>query len=137
MPAVAVRVLSQQQSVRGYRRGTTLFKEGQLPRGLAVLCQGRVKLSVGGNGHEEILRVAGPGEVIGLSATVSGNQHQEKAKTTTNSRLVFIGRNRLLRYLRTHTQASIRVVEFLSEDVQAAEGRLRRLSQDRVKYLQP
>jgi CRP/FNR family transcriptional regulator len=132
MPEAAIQVLSRQQLVGEYPRHTTLFKEGQRPRSVAVLCQGRVKLSVG-NGHKEVLRTAGPGEVIGLSAAISGNQHEETAETTSNSRLLLIERNRLLRCLRIHPRAWINVLESLSKDLRAAQGRLWRLSDGRLR----
>ena len=133
MRAGATRNLSRKHSVSACPKGTTVFKEGQRPGSLAVLCQGRVKLSVGSNGHQQVLRVVHPGEVIGLSTAISGNQHEETAETTTNSRLVFIGRNHLLQCLQAHAEAWIRVVEFLSEDVRSAEGCLWKLAQGRAK----
>jgi CRP/FNR family cyclic AMP-dependent transcriptional regulator len=131
--AGAVRQLARRQSVRECPKGTTLFKEGQPPRSVAVLCRGGVKLSLGRKRDRQLLRVLGPGEVIGLSAVISGNQNQETAVTTANSRLVFIKRNPLLSYLRTHAEAGVKVVEFLSKDVEAAEERLGRLAERRAK----
>jgi CRP/FNR family cyclic AMP-dependent transcriptional regulator len=43
------------------------------PQGIFVLLKGRVKLSIGAtDGQTLILKIAEPGEVLGLSATVSG-----------------------------------------------------------------
>ena len=51
-----------------------LFVEGQAPRGIFVLCKGRVKLSIcSTDGKTLILKIAEAGEVLGLSASVSGN----------------------------------------------------------------
>ena len=55
-----------------YPRGAVLFVEGQPPRGLFVLCRGRVKLSISSReGKIFILKVAQASEVFGLGATVS------------------------------------------------------------------
>src|ERR1700758_1407905 len=52
--------------------GALLFVEGQAPRGIFVLCQGRVKQSIcSRKGKRFILKIAESGEVLGLSAAVS------------------------------------------------------------------
>jgi CRP-like cAMP-binding protein len=134
MPVQAMRALTRYQVATERTKDTTLFKEGQPPRGVVVLCQGHVNLFLGSNGQEQLLRAMRPGEVTGLSAAISGNHHDETAETATNSRMVFIERDHLLRCLRTHADAWIRVVEFLSEDVRAAEDRVRRLVLGRVLH---
>src|SRR5438477_7711090 len=52
-----------------YPESSILFVEGQMPRGVFVLCRGRAKLSmVSAEGKTLILRVAEPGDILGLSA---------------------------------------------------------------------
>ena len=47
--------------------------EGQAPRGIFVLCSGRVKLSITSiDGRTLIVRISDPGEVLGSPATVTG-----------------------------------------------------------------
>jgi CRP/FNR family transcriptional regulator, cyclic AMP receptor protein len=56
-----------------YPPGATLFVEGQKPRGVYVLCTGKVKLSTSSrDGKVLILKMAVPGEMLGLSAVISG-----------------------------------------------------------------
>ena len=58
-----------------YPKGTLLCLEGQAPRGVYLICSGRVKLSTTSrDGKTLILRIAQPGEVLGLHATVSGER---------------------------------------------------------------
>lgn len=62
--------------------GALLFVEGQRPRGVYVLCSGHVKLSTtSASGRVLILKVAGPGEVLGLSAILSGTVCELTAET--------------------------------------------------------
>ncbi len=54
-----------------------LFVEGQMPRGLFVLCSGKVKLSTTSrDGKVLILRTAEAGEALGLSAAISGQSYE-------------------------------------------------------------
>ena len=65
-----------------YPAGATLFVEGETCRGIYVVCRGRVKLSATSKeGQTLVLKVAQPGEVLGLSATVAGIPHETTAET--------------------------------------------------------
>src|SRR5260370_27412430 len=55
-----------------YPPDAVLMTEGQTPRGVYIVCSGRVKLSVEAkDGKTVILKVAGERQVLGLSAVVS------------------------------------------------------------------
>jgi CRP/FNR family transcriptional regulator len=64
-----------------YPKGAILFVEGQEPRGIFVICNGHVKLSASSAaGKSLILRIADPGEVIGLPGTISGKPYEATAE---------------------------------------------------------
>lgn len=66
----------------GYPAGATLFVEGQACRGIYIICKGRVKLSASSRaGQTLIFKIAQPGEVLGLNATISGIPHETTAET--------------------------------------------------------
>jgi CRP/FNR family transcriptional regulator, cyclic AMP receptor protein len=108
--------------------GAVLFVEGQEPRGVYLLCSGRVKLTVtGGDGKTLITRVAEPGEVIGLSAVVSGGPHEATAEALEPCQTNFIRREEFLRFLREHGDACLRVAELLSRYYHIACEQIRSL----------
>jgi CRP/FNR family transcriptional regulator len=99
-----------------YPRGAVLFVEGQSPRGIFVLCKGRVKMSIcSTDGKTLILKIAEPGEVLGLSATISGKPYELTAETIDPCQINFIKREDFLRFLKEHADACFRVAEQLSE----------------------
>jgi len=99
-----------------YPKGVVLFVEGQTPRGIFVLCQGRVKLSISSTeGKTLILKIAERGEVLGLSATVSGKSYELTAETLAPCQVNFVKREDFLRFLKEHSDACLRVAEQLSE----------------------
>jgi CRP/FNR family cyclic AMP-dependent transcriptional regulator len=68
--------------VSAYPQGAILFMEKQVPRGIYTLCEGQAKLSVSSTeGKKLILRIAKPGEVLGLMPALSGNPHELTAET--------------------------------------------------------
>src|SRR5258708_4945537 len=107
-----------------YPRGSTLFREGQASRGIFVLCEGRVKLSVcSETGKRLTLRIAGPGEVLGLSASLSSRPYEVTAETLENARVAMVKRKDLLRFLRDYREACLQVVNLLSQDLHTAYDR--------------
>lgn len=126
-----------------YPRGAVLFVEGQSPRGLFVLCRGRVKLSISSReGKTFILKVAQAGEVLGLGATVSGKGYDLCAETIDPCQVDFIKRSDFLRFMRERPEVCFRVAELLSHKynhvfheirsllMHSASGKIARLLQD-------
>jgi CRP/FNR family cyclic AMP-dependent transcriptional regulator len=99
-----------------YPQGAVLFVEGQSPRGIFVLCKGSVKLSIKSpNGRTVIVKLAERGEVLGLSATISGKPYEVTAETTDCCQVNFVKRDDFLRFLKEDVEACFRVAKLLSE----------------------
>jgi CRP/FNR family transcriptional regulator, cyclic AMP receptor protein len=132
LPSEALQSFDAIKSVTVYPRGATLFSEGNLPRGIFVLCDGRAKLSIcSENGKRLMLRVAGPGEVLGLSSTLSGKPHEVTAEILDSCQVVQVKRKDLLKFLRNHREACLQVVHLLSSDLHAAYDRVRSIGLSR------
>jgi CRP/FNR family transcriptional regulator len=97
-----------------YPKGALLFVEGQEPRGVFVICNGRVKLSASSaDGKSLILRIAESGEVIGLPGTISGQPYEGTAEALEPVQANFVARREFLQFLREHGEATLRVAEIL------------------------
>jgi CRP/FNR family transcriptional regulator, cyclic AMP receptor protein len=117
LPPAALQRMSQITSASSYPKGATLFVEGQTPRGVFILCNGKVKLSTSSaDGKTLILRIADVGEVLGLAAVVSGKEYQATADVLEPTQANFIARNDFLAFLRDHGEASLRVAQQLAEN---------------------
>jgi CRP/FNR family transcriptional regulator len=135
MSAHALRQLTGLHSAHDYPSGAILFREGEPAEGIFLLCRGAVKLCVGSShGDTLLLRSAGPGEILGLSATLTAQNYEVTAETTTPSQLVFVKRKDFLHYLRQHADVCLQVVESLSNDVHAAYERVRTLGLARLHH---
>jgi len=107
-------------------RNSTLFREGQPARGVFVLCEGRAKLSVcSESGKRLTLHVAVPGEVLGLSAALSGGLYEVTAELLDDAQVAMVKRKDLLGFLREHREACLHVVDLLSQDLHIAYERVR------------
>jgi len=111
-----------------YPERAVLFVEQEAPRGVYFLCKGRVKLSMtSSEGKAVILRIAKPGEVLGLHAVVSGEPFQASAETVEPCQVNFIRREDFLQFLRNNPEASIHAAQQLSANYQAACEQIRSL----------
>jgi len=82
LPATALQTLENIKHATAYPQAAVLFVEGQMARGIFVLCKGTVKLSINSpGGRTMIVELAEPGEVLGLSATISGKPYEVTAET--------------------------------------------------------
>jgi CRP/FNR family cyclic AMP-dependent transcriptional regulator len=106
--------------------GATLFVEGQVCRGIYILCKGRVKLSTTSReGQTLILKVAQPGQVLGLDSVISGTLHETTAETGQPCQLNFVKRDDFLKFLTEHPDTSMHTAIQLSRECQQAYQQLR------------
>ncbi|HET7749551.1 MAG TPA: Crp/Fnr family transcriptional regulator [Terriglobales bacterium] len=104
-----------------YPENSVLFVEGQMPRGVYILCRGRAKLSmVSSEGKTLILHISEPGDILGLSSCLLSQPYQATVETLSPCQLNFIRREDFLHYIRSHPEAMFRVAEFLSREYRAA-----------------
>jgi CRP/FNR family transcriptional regulator len=108
-----------------YPRGSVLFMEGQISQGVYILCQGKVKLSTcSRDGKVIILQIAEAGEVLGLSAVVSGSSYEVTAEIIEPCQISFIRKNDFLRILQQNPDACLNAVKQLSQNYQTAHGQI-------------
>jgi len=118
LSAETMRELNMIRQTALYPQGAVLFVEGEAPRGLFVLCNGEAKLTAGSNqGESIILRLAEPGELLGLSSLIAGTPYAATAETLTPAQVAFIPARKFQRFLRTHPDVSLRVAEHLSMEL--------------------
>jgi CRP/FNR family transcriptional regulator len=101
--------------------GAILFVEGQNPRGMFVLCSGKVNLSTTSReGKILMLKTADAGQALGLSASISGAGYESTAETATPCLLNFVERQEYLDLMQTHTEIGLHTAQSLSRDYQSA-----------------
>ncbi|MBZ5702565.1 MAG: Crp/Fnr family transcriptional regulator [Acidobacteriia bacterium] len=121
LPAPARKLLQEIKYTSYYPAGSLLFVEGQAPRGVYLLCEGRVKLQMASpEGKTLILRIAGPGEVLGMHAAIPGKPFEHTAETLQPSQVSFLKTEDFVRLLQQFPQASAKVLGLLSDHYRAA-----------------
>jgi len=88
-----------------YPAGTVLFIEKDPHRGIFLLCTGKIKLTISSSGGKTlILRLARPGEVLGLMAAISGTPYEATAETMEPCQLAFIRSDDFSRFIHKYPE---------------------------------
>ena len=104
-----------------YPGGAILFVEGQKSRGGFVICSGRVKLfTTSREGKILVMKIADPGEIIGLSATISGDAYGVTAETVGPCLINFVERDGLVRLMERSGELGLRSALAISREFQTA-----------------
>lgn len=120
--------LNEIKSTAVYPKGAMLFIEGQMPRGVFVLCSGKVKLSTTSReGKTIITKISDSGDVLGLNAVVSNVPYEVTAEMMEPGQANFIPRDSLQLLLRDFPEAGMRVAQQLSRNYFTAYDEIRTL----------
>src|SRR5690242_16532779 len=126
LPREALARLQNIKATSVYPKGALLCLEGQSPRGIFVLCTGRAKLSTtSSEGKSMILRIAEPGEVLGLTAAISNSPYEATVETLEPSQANFISQTDFVGFVREHPDIGLKVAQQLTHNCKCAYGEIR------------
>ena len=100
---------------RIYPRGAVVFREGDTARGVYILSSGRAKVSISSaDGKKLIIRIAGPGDVLGLYAGLTGRPFEATAEMLEGGRVDFVSRQDLLNLIASQQSPGLDLLEVFS-----------------------
>jgi CRP/FNR family transcriptional regulator len=99
----------------------SLFTQGEEARCLYLICGGYLKLTAGRPQDKQmIVRVAGPGSMLGLYAVLSHGLYEVSAESLTAAQLRPVEKERFLGFLRNHKEAQMRAVQCICQEYRFA-----------------
>lgn len=121
-----LRLFRASKNARGvFEKGTILFRQGELPRGVCVVLAGRVKKSItSAQGRTLVVGFYGPGGVVGLEANVLGRPYAVTAETVQATEALIVPRRELIEEMRTNPTAALLVAQLLAENSSFLIGKL-------------
>jgi CRP/FNR family transcriptional regulator, cyclic AMP receptor protein len=124
--ATAMRDFDAIKSTSTYPKGALLFVEKQEARGVFLLCEGEVKLSISSSeGKTLIMRIARAGELLGLVAAMAGSTYEVTAETIHPCQVAFVRKEDFQRYLANHPETAKNVFSQMSSQYTDACEQLR------------
>jgi len=124
--------LAASETLLTFRPGETIFKDGDEPRGVYILQSGHADLLFSArNGRVKPLRRVDAGQILGLSAVVTGRPHDCTAIAAAVCRIGFVEHDAFLRALDECPSVWFSVLRLLSNDVNAVYDDMRLLARAR------
>jgi len=105
------------QSDLKYLKGDVIFREGSVPSGIFLIRSGKVKkYKVDNLAKEQIIYVAGPGELIGYHAVLSEERYPDSAAAIEDSQIGFIPQEDFISILHRSPAFTQRLLKALSHE---------------------
>ena len=108
-----------------YGQGEIIFQEGAPAFGFYLIFEGMVKLVKRSmRAKSQILKIVGPGEILGETTLFDKGSHNAYAKTLEPVVVGFIERGDFFYFLERHPKTIFRLYERLSEELKAFQNKL-------------
>jgi CRP/FNR family transcriptional regulator, cyclic AMP receptor protein len=118
--------LTSMQVPSVYGANAVVFSEHDEPRGMFVVLEGEVRLSISSSdGRRLSLKIARKGDILGLASALSGAPYDVTAETIYPARLAHISRSEFLSFLVRRPESYQAVIEELSRNLSVACEQLR------------
>jgi len=117
------------KSVRLFAKGSRLFQQGSAVTGVYLVERGEVRVLLPtGRSEKQLLDLAGPGTMLGLGESMTGERYRITAEAGVQTTAAFIPRAEFLAFLREHGDFCMEVVRSLGEDLHGLYHKFRSIS---------
>jgi CRP-like cAMP-binding protein len=112
-----------------FKRGESIFSEGEEGTGFYVVLSGRVKIfKLSPEGKEQILHIFGPGEPFGEVAVFTGRRFPAHAEALEETRAFFLPRKDFVDLIRKDPSLALNMLAVLSQRLHRFSGLIENLS---------
>ncbi len=119
------REIDSSKTINIYKTHQIIFYEGNQPYGLYCINKGKVKIyKASTEGTQRIVRLAGPGDIIGYRCLLSNQPYAGTAETLEETTVCFIDKTTFFHLLEKHSATSLRITTLLAEDLGRAEKQM-------------
>jgi CRP/FNR family transcriptional regulator len=117
--------LNHEKTAHEYGRGQVIFYEGTPPLAIYCIHSGIVKLYKSGkNGTNIMIRILGPGEVIGYRALLASEAYAATAEAVDASTVCTITRNTIDELLKSDPRLILRLLSKLAAELRISEDQM-------------
>jgi CRP/FNR family transcriptional regulator len=121
-------------SERQYQKDDYIFLEGEAPEALYIIKTGKVKvLRHSTDGKDVVLRVGGPGQLLGTVAVFDGGGYPGTAQVIEECTALVIARNDCLTLVNRYPVFALAVISDLGSRLRSSAEQIRSLAVERVE----
>ncbi len=126
--------LSEKHVCLHFRKGKTIYMEGEKPNGLICLSAGKVKIYKEGiGGREQIVRMARPIGFIGYRALFAEENYMATALAIEDSTICIINKESLFQVLKTNSELSLSIIKSFATELGFSNSRTVTLTQKHIR----
>ncbi len=126
--------VSEHKVTNSYKKGQTLFVQGNHPYGLYCISHGNIKLTkIGPDGKESIVRIVTAGDIIGHRSLFTDDHYSATATAMEDSVVCFIDKKFIIKFIQDNPSVSLNIINKLSRDMGIAEKKMTSLHQKNVR----
>lgn len=134
MDSEELMALSEHKVENTYKKGQTLFVEGNPPYGIYCVSHGNIKVTkMGENGKESIIRIATDGDVLGHRSLFTEHHYSATATALEDTHVCFIDKKYILKLVKDNPSVSVNLIGKLARDLGASENKVASFSQKNVR----
>lgn len=125
LPEEQQALLNTQKTSYSYHRGHTIFFEGNPSDAVYCVHDGRIKLfKIGTNGDRQVVRLLGPGDIMGFRAIIANEPYTATAETVTNATVCVISREIILKLMDMSPEFSHNMMKKLAIELRQSEEKI-------------
>src|SRR3989344_5314425 len=126
--------LDAAKTTNQYKPHQIVFYEGNQPYGLYCIKTGKIKVyKMDADGHQQIVRLAGPGDIIGYRCLLEGSPYTATAETLEEATICFFDKKTFIHVLETHPKTAFHVMAALASDLRRAEDQMTNIVHKNVR----
>jgi CRP-like cAMP-binding protein len=115
--------LSKLKVMNTYKKGQTIFYEGNKPYGVYCISSGKVKLSkISAEGKELIVKLSKPGDLLGYRSFFTNEFYSSTAEVIEDTRICFIDRDKFYELIKNHPPYSLKLLALMGQEIKCAEN---------------
>ena len=134
LPLNEVVEMSSSKGCNYYRKGQTIFFEGNRAHGIYCVHKGKIKLhKLGLDGKEQILRFAKDGDVLGYRAMLSNEPYSLSATVLDDSSICFLPKETLIGLIYKDPKFAMKLMELTCREMGKASKAIINLAQKPVR----
>lgn len=117
--------IDSNKTCQTFKKGEEIFQEDHRPNGVFCINSGKVKLvKLGSEGKEKIVRLSGPGDLVGYKAAVSNNTYTATAIALSDVKICYIPKSFFLEMLGKDGKLSLEFTQLLCRNISDVESEM-------------
>lgn len=125
--------VDSQKICQQLKKGSIFLQEGAFPMGVYCITQGKVKIYRRGDGRDQIIKVVGPGELLGYKSLLAEETYPVSAEALEDVHLCFVPKATFLESLYSSSSFSHKILKMACKELEVMTESITNMAQKTVR----